>query len=139
MADVMSQHGLCAPTSRQDIISALLNDYATSFGRGDASTTVYSPVQELNSLPQTPRSNDIARKQLPPGVQAMHAKFPLRGKQILSSFDTIQVRPGRSNFHMFAFTDRPRLPCTHIGHNLASRDALCSCAILNMALLDLLP
>lgn len=77
----MSQQGLSAPTSRQDIISALLNDYATSFGRGDACTSVYSPVQELKSLPPTP--NDIPRKQLPPGVQAMHAKFQLRGKQTL--------------------------------------------------------
>ncbi|CAE7205866.1 PAT1 domain containing protein [Pyrenophora teres f. teres] len=79
MADVMSQQGLSAPTSRQDIISALLNDYATSFGRGDACTSVYSPVQELKSLPPTP--NDISRKQLPPGVQAMHAKFQLRDDQ----------------------------------------------------------
>ncbi|KAA8615044.1 hypothetical protein PtrSN002B_008073 [Pyrenophora tritici-repentis] len=79
MADVMSQQGLSAPHSRQDIISALLNEYATGFGRGDACNSVYSPIQELKSLPPTP--HDIPRKQLPPGVQAMHAPFQLRDDQ----------------------------------------------------------
>ncbi|RMZ72087.1 Agglutinin receptor [Pyrenophora seminiperda CCB06] len=81
MADLMPQQGLSATTSRHDIVSALLNDYATGFGHSDASTTVYSPIKELKSLPPTPRSNNIPRKVLPPGVRAMQAKFQLRDDQ----------------------------------------------------------
>ena len=88
MTDVMAQRGLLsAPASRQDIVSALLNDYGNSFGRGDASPSAYSPVPADKELPPPPpRSDSIARKPLPAALR-MQAKFQLRGKQELLGFE----------------------------------------------------
>jgi hypothetical protein len=84
MTEVMAQRslGLAAPSSRQDIVSALLNDYGSSFGRGDGSPSAYSPVPALKELPlpPLPRGDSIRNKPLP-AVQRMSMKFPLRGKQ----------------------------------------------------------
>jgi hypothetical protein len=82
MTDIMAQQSmLSAPASRQDIVSALLNDYGNSFGRGDASPSTYSPVPADKELPAPPpRSDSIARKPLPAALR-MDAKFQLRGKQ----------------------------------------------------------
>lgn len=84
MADIMAQpgFGLSRPASRQDIISALLNDYGNSFGRDDASPTVYSPVPAMKELPPPPppRSDSLGSKLLLPAVQHMNRKFQLRGK-----------------------------------------------------------
>ncbi|KAF2856908.1 hypothetical protein T440DRAFT_383443 [Plenodomus tracheiphilus IPT5] len=81
MTDLMAQPGLrlTAPTSRQDIISALLNDYGNSFGRGDGSPSAYSPVPAMKELPPTPplRPDSIQSKPLP-AVQRMNTKFQLR-------------------------------------------------------------
>lgn len=82
MADIMAQpgFGLSRPASRQDIISALLNDYGNSFGRDDASPTVYSPVPAMKELPPPPppRSDSLGSKLLLPAVQHMNRKFQLR-------------------------------------------------------------
>ncbi|KAH7402504.1 hypothetical protein BKA66DRAFT_564419 [Pyrenochaeta sp. MPI-SDFR-AT-0127] len=62
--------GLSAPTSRQDVISALLNDYGNSFK---------SPVPTLKDLPPPPppRGDSLKNKPLP-AVQRMSMKFQLR-------------------------------------------------------------
>lgn len=96
MADIMAQPGLglTAPTSRQDIISALLNDYGNSFGRGDASSSdYYSPVPALKELPlpppPPPRSDSIKIDRKPlPAVQRMNMKFQLRDEDGPSSPDS---------------------------------------------------
>lgn len=90
MADTMAQQSyglLTRPTSRQDIISALLNDYGNSFGRDDASPTAYSPVPAMKELPPPPqpsRADSIRSKSLLSAVQRMNMKFQLRGKRCLN-------------------------------------------------------
>ncbi|KAH7406053.1 hypothetical protein DE146DRAFT_431961 [Phaeosphaeria sp. MPI-PUGE-AT-0046c] len=83
MAEVMSQQGfgLSVPTSRQDIISQLLNDYGNSFGRGDVSSSAYSPVAVDKELPPPPPQSDSLDKPLPAvqrAEQRMSTKFQLR-------------------------------------------------------------
>lgn len=73
MTDVMAQQGLGlnTPTSRQDVVSALLNDYY-------ASSSPLSPAfKELPSPPPGSESTTLA-------VQRMNKKFQLRGKQTIS-------------------------------------------------------
>lgn len=86
MTDVMAQSslGLNAPASRQDIVSALLNDYGNSFGRGEISPSTYSPVPALKELPPPPRGDSLDYNKPLPAVQRMSMKFQLRGK--LESF-----------------------------------------------------
>ncbi|KAG9187653.1 hypothetical protein G6011_05524 [Alternaria panax] len=90
----MAQQGLLsAPAYKQDIVSALLNDYGNSFGRGDASPSTYSPVPADKELPPPPpRSDSLARKPLP-GALRMQAKFQLRDDQDAPVFPTSPV-PG---------------------------------------------
>ncbi|KAF2659223.1 hypothetical protein K491DRAFT_203098 [Lophiostoma macrostomum CBS 122681] len=64
--------GLTAPSSRQDIISALLNDYGNSFGQGDTSPYAPSPVPAIKELPPPPP--DSNEKPLPPAMM----RFQLR-------------------------------------------------------------
>ncbi|KAF2021868.1 hypothetical protein BU24DRAFT_31113 [Aaosphaeria arxii CBS 175.79] len=73
MTDIMARPGvgLSAPSSRQDVISALLNDYGTSFGREDASSFDYPLSPEYKELPPPPTSDE---KPLPPIMM----KFQLR-------------------------------------------------------------
>ncbi|KAI8937786.1 hypothetical protein NX059_005484 [Plenodomus lindquistii] len=100
MADIMAQpgHGLTAPTSRQDIVSALLNDYGNSFGHGDASPSQYSPVPALKELPlpppppPPPRSDSLDRNRLP-AVQRMNMKFQLRDEETPSPQSPRQNSP----------------------------------------------
>jgi hypothetical protein len=90
MAEVMAQQGfgLGVPASRQDVVSALLNDYGNSFGRDDASSpSAFSPVPADKELPPPPppRSDGMRNKPLPAvqrAEQRMSAKFQLRGKRI---------------------------------------------------------
>jgi hypothetical protein len=89
MADVMAPQGgfkLSAPPSRQDVVSALLTEYGTSFGRGDISSSILSPVPSEKELPLPPRSDSLADKPLPAvqrAEQRMSMKFQLRGKHAL--------------------------------------------------------
>jgi hypothetical protein len=88
MTDVMAQqgYGLSVPNSRQDVISALLNEYSTSFGRGDGASAL-SPVPADKELPPPPRSDSLKNKPLPAvqrAEQRMSMKFQLRGKRISS-------------------------------------------------------
>jgi hypothetical protein len=72
------------PSSRQDIVSALLSDYGNSFEPGDTSPSLYSPAlanKELPLPPPPPRSDSIVRKPVP-ASERMDAKFQLRGKQL---------------------------------------------------------
>ncbi|KAF1913846.1 hypothetical protein BDU57DRAFT_324467 [Ampelomyces quisqualis] len=84
MAEVMSQQGfgMSVPSSRQDVISELLNEYGTSFGRGDGSPCVRSPVLADKELPPPPpRSDSLEDKPLPAvqrAEQRMSMKFQLR-------------------------------------------------------------
>lgn len=79
----MAQQSLAAtPSSRQDIVSALLSDYyGNSFG-DEKSPSVYSPEPPTSQLPPLPPRKDslVARKPVP-AAQRMDAKFQLRGKQ----------------------------------------------------------
>jgi hypothetical protein len=79
MTDIMAQPGLglTAPSSRQDIVSALLNDY----GNGFESPYGFSPVPALKELPPPPPASDDDEKPLPPGIMR---GFQLRGKLIQS-------------------------------------------------------
>lgn len=74
MTEVMATGlSLNAPSSRQDIVSALLDGYGNSFGRDDDSPYALSPVPALKELPPPPPgSND---KSLPPVMM----RFQLRG------------------------------------------------------------
>ncbi|KAF1939085.1 hypothetical protein EJ02DRAFT_265940 [Clathrospora elynae] len=105
----MAQSSL-APTSRQDIVSALLNDYGSSFGRGDATASSYSPVPTFKELPPPPRSNNLARKPLP-AVQKMMMKFELRDDQDAS------LSPGASSPNL------PKPPTRRIVSRSLSREA----------------
>jgi hypothetical protein len=85
MTDVMAQqgYGLSVPNSRQDVVSALLNEYGTSFGRGDGPSAL-SPVPADKELPLPPRSDSLRNKPLPAiqrAEQRMSMKFQLRGKR----------------------------------------------------------
>jgi hypothetical protein len=73
--------GLTTPSSRQDVISALLNDYGNSFGRDDESSSQYSPVPALKELPPPPPSSD--EKPLP--AQPLMMRFQLRGRFLFYS------------------------------------------------------
>ena len=71
------------PASRQDIISALLNDYGNSFQGGDSSPYQYSPVSSPKDLPPTPPAKEgkySHDKPLPP-VGRMSMRFQLRGNK----------------------------------------------------------
>lgn len=86
MTDVMAQpgYGLSVPSSRQDVISELLNDYGSSFGRGDG-PSVLSPVPADKELPPPPPSDSLKSKPLPAVQRAEHRmsmKFQLRGERI---------------------------------------------------------
>jgi hypothetical protein len=82
MTDYMAQPGLnLPPASRQDIISALLNDYGNSFGAGDSSPYKYSPASTPKDLPPIPPEKErkySKDKPLPP-VGRMSMRFQLRG------------------------------------------------------------
>lgn len=89
MAEVMLQQrtGLSAPASRQDVVSALLSAYGSSFGPGDGSPSAFSPVSADKALPPPPppRSDSLQLQKKPlPAVrraeERMSTKFQLRGK-----------------------------------------------------------
>lgn len=81
MTDYMTQPELSLPpSSRQDVISALLNDYGSSF------EDVYtSPVPASKELPPPPpaeraRERDFSNDEASTAVQKMNTPFRLRGK-----------------------------------------------------------
>ena len=84
MTDYAAQQALSLPpSSRQDIVSALLNDYGTSFGDAESSPYKLSPILAVKEL-SPPSSSDDARnwknnndKPLP-AVEKMNAPFQLR-------------------------------------------------------------
>lgn len=80
-------YGLTVPSSRQDVISALLNEYGNSFGRGDGPSAL-SPVPTEKELPAPPPRSDSLRNKPLPAVQRaeqrMSMKFQLRGEHELS-------------------------------------------------------
>ncbi|EMD65472.1 hypothetical protein GGP41_010357 [Bipolaris sorokiniana] len=82
MSDIITQHTLAiTPSSRQDIVSALLSDYGNSFEPDGKSPSVYSPTSATKELPPPPpRSDSIARKPVP-ASERMDAKFQLRDDQ----------------------------------------------------------
>jgi len=88
MTDIMAQqgYGLTVPSSRQDVISALLNEYGNSFGRGDGPSAL-SPVPTERDLPAPPPRSDSLRNKPLPAVQRaeqrMSMKFQLRGEHEL--------------------------------------------------------
>jgi len=88
MTDYMTQQGfgLIAPSSRQDIVSALLSEYGNSFGSDNRDPSVFSPVTANKELPlPPPRSDSLMHKPLPAVARAemrMSMKFQLRGKHV---------------------------------------------------------
>ncbi|KAF2440358.1 hypothetical protein P171DRAFT_99607 [Karstenula rhodostoma CBS 690.94] len=83
MTDYMTQPGLSLPpSSRQDIVSALLNDYGNSFEDGDSSTYETSQVAAFKELPPPPperaRAGDYDDGKASLGVQKMNMPFQLR-------------------------------------------------------------
>jgi hypothetical protein len=84
MTSVMNPPGLGleVPSSRQDVISALLNDYADSFGQNDADYGPM-PIPALKELPPPPPSS--SEKPLP---SALSMRFQLRGNSTLLLFSS---------------------------------------------------
>ncbi|OAG10745.1 uncharacterized protein CC84DRAFT_493038 [Paraphaeosphaeria sporulosa] len=84
MTDYMTQPGLSLPpSSRQDIVSALLNDYGSSFEDGSSSPYKSSPVSAFKELPPPPppersRARDYSNGNSSPAVQKMNTPFRLR-------------------------------------------------------------
>ena len=76
MTTLVSQPGLglTAPSSRQDIISALLNEYGNSFGGDTSPYNNYSPIPALKELPPPPPKD--TEKSHP----ALMMRFQLRGR-----------------------------------------------------------
>jgi hypothetical protein len=77
MAQVMPRLAPTAPSNRHDVISALLNDYGSSF-RDDGNTSPYveSPIQKMEPIKELPLplKNE---KPLPP---VLTMRFQLRGE-----------------------------------------------------------
>ena len=83
-ADYAAQQGLkLAPLSRQDIVSALLNDYGNSFEDDDNSPQM-SPMLSSKELPpppaQTARERGNTKEGSFPAAEKMNMPFQLRGK-----------------------------------------------------------
>ncbi|KAH8707172.1 hypothetical protein GQ44DRAFT_491189 [Phaeosphaeriaceae sp. PMI808] len=99
MAEVAAHKGyaLAAPSSRQDIISALLSDYGNSFGHDIGSC---SPVPADKDLPPPPpRSDSLRNKPLPAferAEQRMSMKFQLREDALPSPSSISKDASGRS-------------------------------------------
>lgn len=109
MTDFMTQQnfGLTAPVSRQDIVSALLNEYGNSFGHGDGSSSTLSPVPAEKELPPPPpQSGSLMNKPLPAVARAekrMSMKFQLRGKRIIERHHGCM---GRTHIKIWVMTSR---------------------------------
>ncbi|KAH7078959.1 hypothetical protein BKA63DRAFT_488650 [Paraphoma chrysanthemicola] len=75
-------YGLAAPSSRQDVVSALLSAYGSSFEHSEVSPSTFSPVQAEKELPPPPPRSDSLRNKPLPAVQRaeqrMSMKFQLR-------------------------------------------------------------
>ncbi|KAF2823574.1 hypothetical protein CC86DRAFT_372506 [Ophiobolus disseminans] len=105
MTDFMAQqgYGLSAPSSRQDIVSALLSEYGNSFGHGDGSPSAFSPVPADKELPSPPpRSDSLRNKPLPAVARAeqrMSMKFQLRVTEDapLSPYSARTASPGQQS------------------------------------------
>lgn len=72
------------PTSRQDIVSALLNDYGNSFEDDNSSPYQISPMLSSKELPpppvETPREEGNGTDRPLPAAEKMNMPFQLRGK-----------------------------------------------------------
>ncbi|KAJ4357549.1 uncharacterized protein N0V89_002125 [Didymosphaeria variabile] len=88
----MAHQGLnLAPSSRQDIISALLNDYGSSFDDGNNSPYKMSPAPAFKELPPSPpperaSARDYSNDKASHAFRKMNTPFQLRGKQYLWHF-----------------------------------------------------
>lgn len=114
------QSMLSAPASRQDIVSALLNDYGNSFGRGDASPSTWSPVPADKKLPAPPSRSDSGAREPLPAALRMEAKFQLRGKQRSHKFYYNGLHPCLVIHQELAGTD-----CV----SYCNLDSACQCAV----------
>lgn len=87
MAEVMHQHesALAAPSSRQDVVSELLDDYDYTYEDAYNVEDV-SPNSKLapafKELPPPPPRTDSLRDAKAEAIQRMNTKFQLRGKLI---------------------------------------------------------
>ena len=78
MAEVMAQRGaaLAAPSSRQDVVSELLDDYTYDAEDVSLKSSLSSPFKELPPPPRT----DSLRDPKAEAIQRMNTKFQLRGE-----------------------------------------------------------
>ena len=85
MSEVMAHHGatLVAPTSRQDVVSELLDDYTydESYDAEDMSLQ-----SEFNEFPQHPPRAESIKDPKAEAYQRMNTKFQLRGKRCALHF-----------------------------------------------------
>ncbi|KAL5435705.1 hypothetical protein PMIN06_001451 [Paraphaeosphaeria minitans] len=106
MTDYMTQPGLSLPpSSRQDVVSALLNDYGSSFEDGSSWPSKSSPVSAFKELPPPPppdnsRARDYSIGNLSPAVQKMNTPFRLRvgvpaSPESLQGSTTLEGSPSR--------------------------------------------
>ncbi|KAJ4286227.1 hypothetical protein N0V90_013261 [Kalmusia sp. IMI 367209] len=85
MTDYMAQGLNLPPSSRQDIISALLDGYGNSFEGDDSSPYKLSPVPSFKELPPPPpperaRERDYTNNKPLPAVGYMNMRFQLRAQ-----------------------------------------------------------
>ncbi|KAF2030283.1 hypothetical protein EK21DRAFT_112004 [Setomelanomma holmii] len=103
VAAAPQSHGLTAPSSRQDVVSALLSAYGNSFEHGEVSPSSFSPVPANKELPPPPPRRDSLRNKPLPAVQRaeqrMSMKFQLRVIEDapLSPNDTREDSPERGS------------------------------------------
>lgn len=74
---------LTAPSSRQDVVSELLDDYTYEDSYSEEGVSPQSGLAPaFKELPPPPRTDSL-RDPKAEAVQRMNTKFPLRGKQFL--------------------------------------------------------
>ncbi|KAH4945402.1 hypothetical protein HBI23_027680 [Parastagonospora nodorum] len=108
-------YGLTVPSSRQDVISALLNEYGNSFGRGDGPSAL-SPVPTEKDLPAPPPRSDSLRNKPLPAVQRAEQRMSMKFQ--LRVIEDAPVAP--NNFPRDPESPRPR---KKILYRSLSRDA----------------
>ena len=85
MAEIMAQQGaaLNAPTSRQDVVSELLDDYTYEDSYDEEEVSPKSSLAPaFKELPPPPPRTDSLRDPKAEAFQRMNTKFQLRGKRV---------------------------------------------------------
>jgi hypothetical protein len=105
MSEVMTQHGatLVAPTSRQDVVSELLDDYTYDESYDAEDMSLQSGLAPaFNELPQHPPRAESIKDPKAEAYQRMNTKFQLRGKRCALHFIPQDVLRGADAWHRLA-------------------------------------